>query len=183
MKTKTRLFTAILFLITTSLSSCSDQDINKSTVQTDQQVFFEVSYINQAWGKQFKGFIINKDGQIRTYDNPAKWNSTDGKTGLTLSQIQENIAGTVLSKTNVSTADLQNYTAKISSIAGSEFTKPVSGGADRGITSFYAYRYDQDKKVYTPVLLSQTGDVETYNKDKSAVDISTWLTGILAKVY
>jgi len=178
MKTKTHILIFIIFVFT-SLISCSDDDIQKSD---GQEIFFEVTYVNHAWVDQFKGFVIDKEGKIRTYENPVKWNSTDGKTGITLSQIQENISQTKLSSTSISTADLQNYIAKISSISGSEFTKPVSGGADRGITSFYAYRYDQDKQIYMPVLLSQTGDFETYNKDKSAIDISTWLTEILARV-
>ena len=179
MKSKIHVLQTILLLIITSLSACNEETIETSA---DQEVLFEVNYVNFAWGKQFKGFLIQKNGQIRTYDNPLKWNIIDGKGGLTLSQIQENISQTKLSSTRISAADLENYVGKVGLISGSEFTKPVSGGADRGITSFYTYRYDNDKQVYMPVLLSQTGDVETYNKDKSAMDISTWLTEILAKV-
>lgn len=173
------MFIAVFFLWMASLISCSDEDIQ---ISSDQEIFFEVNYVNYAWGKQFKGLIIDKDGQVRTYTNPVKWNPTDAGTEVPLSQIQENISNTVLSSANVK-SDLQNYTSKINSLTDSEYSKPISGGADRGITSFYAYRYDKEKRIYKPLLLSQTGDIETYNKDKSAVEITKWLTGVLAKVY
>jgi len=174
------MFAAIFFLLITSLTSCNEDNIQLST---DQDIFFEVSHINYAWGKQFKGFIVEKDGKIRTYTNPVKWNAANETAGLSLTQVQENISNTVVSPASISMDELKTYTSKINLITGSEFSKPQSGGADRGITSFYAYRFDLEKQIYIPVLLSQTGDMETYNKDKSAIEISAWLSGLLAKVY
>ena len=180
MKSKIHMLQPIFILIITLFSACNQETIETST---NQEILFEVNHVNFAWGKQFRGLLIDKNGQIMTYDNPVKWNLIDGKDGLTLNQIKENISNTVISKTKVSAADLQNYASKMNAMASQDFTKPVSGGADRGITSFYAYRYDADKQIYTPVLLSQIGDLETYNTDKSAVEISSWLKEILAKVF
>ena len=76
MKSKIHVLQIIFLLITTSLSACNQETIETST---DQEIFFEVNHINFAWGKQFRGFLIDKSGQIRTYDNPVKWNIIDGK--------------------------------------------------------------------------------------------------------
>jgi hypothetical protein len=177
MRSTTHRIHAIVFVIIASLSNCDQKSIEQSD---DQEIFFEVSYTNQAWVDQFKGFVIDKEGRIKTYNNPPKWYKAAEVTELKPAQITENISQTIVSPVRV--PDLKNFASKIDSIKGSEFSRPVSGGADRGITLFYAYRYDQKKQVYTPVLLSQTGNIETHRTDPSAMEISAWLTGILAKV-
>lgn len=180
MKIKLLKCAAVLLLSFFAFVGCDEGTVEGST---EQQIYFEVSYTNSAWGKQFKGFIIDRDGQIRLYENPAKWNQVNGKNGLTLGQIKENILNTTRASTSIPAADLKNYISKSITIGDSAFSKPVSGGADRGITSFYVYHYDKETQVYKSVLINQTGDIETFNKDKSAVEVSTWLSTVLAQVY
>ena len=180
MKIKLLKFSAILFISLFAFVGCDEGTVEGST---EQQIYFEVSYSNSAWGKQFKGFIIDRDGQIRLYEKPAKWNQASGKTGLTSDQIKENLLNTTLASTSIAVVDLKNYVSKSITISDSAFSKPISGGADRGITSYYIYTYDKETQVYKSVLISQTGDIETYNKDKSAIEVSTWLSTVVDQVY
>ena len=170
----------LILTLASSLGACSD---DSGQIATKQNIYFEVTYINFAWGKQFKGILIDKDGKIRTYDKPAKWNTASEKTELSVTQMEENVANTTLSVKTVSTTELKENIGKINAIAAGNFSKPVNGGADRGTTSFFAYRYDEARSVYIPVLLGETGDLEVSSMDKSSIEISAWLNGILAKVY
>jgi hypothetical protein len=176
-----RAVTLILFyLLSIVAMGCSDGDVLPAD---EQEVYFEVTYSNQAWGKQFKGMLIDKDGKIRKYDLPAKWNVNDGKSGLTLVQMRENVANTTLSTETISVQDLKGNVDKISKLTETNITKAVSGGADRGSTVYYAYRYDASKQVYMPVFLQETGDWESYNKDAGAVQLSSWLASVLDSVF
>ncbi len=170
----------LILTLAFSLGACSD---DSEQIATGQNIYFEVNYVNFAWGKQFKGILIDKDGKIRTYDKPTKWNIVSEKTELSVSQMEENIASATLSEKTVSLSELKENIARISTIVPGNFSKPVNGGADRGTTSFFAYRYDEARSVYIPVLLGETGDLEVSSMDKSSTEISAWLNGILAKVY
>jgi hypothetical protein len=97
--------------------------------------------------------------------------------------MEENLSNATLSSVEASKEDIENLASKIPSLSDLSYTKPVSLGADQGATSFYAYKYDAQKMTFKPVLLSQTGDWQTYNKDKSAIEISTWLAGISKDVF
>ena len=163
-----------------SVVACSD---DSEGLTTGQNVYFEVSYTNLAWGKQFKGILIDKDGKIRIYDKPAKWNTASEKAELSVAQMDENIANTSLSDKTVSATELKENIAKINAIVPGNFSKPVNGGADRGTTSFFAYRFDASRSVYVPVLLGETGDLEISSLDKSSIEIAAWLNAILVKIY
>jgi len=172
------LFQLILMIM---LAGCSDD----TTVQEPkgQEIYFEVVYTNSAWGKQFKGLLIDKDGKLHTYDKPAKWNITDGKAGISETQMKENITYTTLSDKTVSRQDLSDNVAKVNAIKGAEFSKPIRVGADMGTTSYYAYQFDANDLIYKPVLLSYTGDTESHNTDSSAIAVSAWLKTVLDLVY
>ena len=66
-----RIIPILFFTLLAALSvSCSD-DVE---IANEQEVYFEIHYVNQAWGNQFKGILISKDGRVRTYDKPGNWN-------------------------------------------------------------------------------------------------------------
>ncbi|WP_221390049.1 hypothetical protein [Dyadobacter sp. NIV53] len=177
MKTKTIYLPFLLLII---FSGCIEDNI---TVADEPEVYFEVAHSNYAWNTTREGFVIDKDGNIRTYENPARWNVADSTRGmLTTSEIKENIAKTVMTDKKVDASILKNYAEKIPAISTSEYTKPASGGNDQGITSYYAYRFDRKKQVYVSILLNETGDWERQNKDQAAIEISGWLSGIKSGV-
>ena len=52
------------------LPACSNEEF---PVPDDQEIFFEVNYVNYAWGFQNDGFLIDKMGRVRTFDKPKEW--------------------------------------------------------------------------------------------------------------
>ncbi|GGM90794.1 hypothetical protein GCM10010967_24840 [Dyadobacter beijingensis] len=159
--------------------SCSD-DV---TLANEQEVYFEVHYSNQAWGKQFRGFLIDKEGQVRTYDMPAGWNDADVKPTFTKDEMEGNLSKTKISSTKIASAELDKNISAAQKITGDNFSKPVNGGADMGLVRFYAYSYDANNRTYRSVLLRQTGDVIINNLDTNAKEVADWLTKVVDDVY
>ncbi|KQS27102.1 hypothetical protein ASG33_21470 [Dyadobacter sp. Leaf189] len=170
---------ALLFAFTTT-TGCDDQDTG---TKKTQEVFFEVTYINNAWGHQFKGFLIDKNGKIQTFDNPTQWIIADPQDGLTMQQFVENLAKTKESSVQVSVGELEQYAAKIGSLGNANFSKPVPVSVDGGITTYTAYQLSADRQRYLPVLLMQTGDLEIHNLNPAAQETAVWLAGLAEKVY
>lgn len=169
----------VLSILASLCVSCSDDVV----VANEQEVYFEIHYTNQAWGNQFKGFLIDKDGQVRTYDKPASWNDVALKSTISKPEMEANIAQATVAATKIAVADLDKYIGASRKVTGDSFSKPVNGGADLGLTRFYAYTYDADKKTYSAVLLRQIGNVIIHNQDANAEDVADWLTEVMDEVY
>jgi hypothetical protein len=179
MKTRSLLSGAYICLLILLFSGCSN-DIDLSN---EQEVFFEVNYANNAWTYQFKGFLIDKEGRIRTYDLPAKWVNVAGGTTITVDELDANLSKTAFSSHSVPITELNKYKSEAAQVTDADFTKPENVGADMGGTSYLMYKYDPSRKVYKAILLKQTGDVVIYNKDSKAKEIGDWLTQITDQVY
>ncbi len=183
MKNRRRYFS---FIFLATLAGCVDHEIDTKQVAAtqNQDIYFEVSYTNSAWGKnRYEGFVVDQDGRIRTYENPASWHKPiDNQTSLTSAEIKENLKETTLTDVQISATALKSYVDKIPSITTTEFSKRVPNGNDMGQTKFYAYRFDTKAGTYTPILLNETGDWKMQNKDKTAIEISTWLETLQTEV-
>lgn len=161
------------------LWACSDD----TPVSDPQQVYFQVNYANQAWGRQFKGFLIDNEGRILTYDKPAKWNDAEVAVTITTEQMEANLAQTTVAGQRIAPADLERYVGEARQINDSAFSNPVQGGADQGQTRFYSYRYDAATRTYSAVLLRQIGNVTIHNTDPNAEKIADWLARVVEDVY
>jgi hypothetical protein len=159
--------------------SCSDDVV----VTNGQEVYFEIHYTNQAWGNQFKGFLIDKEGQVRTYDKPASWNDIERSPALTGEQMEANMSQTTVTTIKIDATEFEKHIDSSRKITGDSFSKPVNGGADLGLTRFYSYAYNADAKTYTATLLRQTGDVIINNQDPRAKEVADWLAKVMDEVY
>ncbi|PMD98343.1 hypothetical protein BWI97_04065 [Siphonobacter sp. BAB-5405] len=147
-------------------------------VRISQAVLFEVTYTNQAWGKQQKGFLIDRSGNIQVFQNPSRWNWAEPNKGLTVSEVQENMEQTTPMGEPISAVVLQTYASKINALDAEHFSKRTNRGNDQGSRQYYAYRYDAEKQMYWPILLQETGDWETKNTDAAAEELTTWLMSV-----
>lgn len=179
MKPGISIFYIILIMAISFSIGCEEKDLG---IEPDRKVVFEVNYANSAWFKQFRGFFIDRNGMVRTYDNPVNWIAVSDSSGISASQVEENLSHTSESRSTVPVQLLEEYLTKADNIS-SAYTKPAKRGADHGIISYYAYLYDSKKQTYTPILLGQTGDIEIFNTDKNAAEILEWLSGVYQRVY
>lgn len=173
-------YVGIWILLLAALVNCSDDEVLNPG---EQQVFFQVSHTNEAWGEQNKGFLIDRDGQVRLYDNPDTWNPVDVRSGLTRQQMTENLASTAIASRKINAGDLRSYFLAIAAIKEENFTPRRNQGNDRGTTYYYAFVYDAKQEIYQPVLLAEAGDWETHNQDESAMKITSWLMQIEEGLY
>lgn len=173
-------------VILAAFTGCVGQEIdsNKFSATPEQEIYFEVSYKNSAWEKgRHEGFVVDHDGKIRTYTNPASWHKPiDDQTSLTSAEIKESLKETTLTNVQISATALKSYVDKIPSITSTEFSKRVPNGNDMGQTKFYAYQFDTKAGTYIPILLSETGDWKMQNKDKIAIEITAWLETLQTEV-
>lgn len=146
------------------LLSCSN-NITESVLDDvlGQKIFFEVEYINGAWGYMHRGLSIVDSGDIYSYqyDPSAKpenmWKTNqDG-----VYSEQKLIEKFDHQKMFVRTIEKEELVHLISLISGANkgnLSDPVSKGNDFGIWSFKTYIYDNVVKEYTEVVLRIDGD-------------------------
>jgi hypothetical protein len=177
---KTRPFLSTLFCIAlvACCLGCSDDEV---PISDEQEILFEVNYVNYAWGYQNNGILIDKQGRIRTYDKPKDWKFA-ALGPLTVAEMDENLSKTTISKVTIPPAELAQYVNLLKKVSDDDFSNPVNRGADMGGSSFYIYHFDPGSKVYTTVLLQSTGDMDTFNLDPDAKKISEWLLKVIQEV-
>lgn len=174
MKTRSFLFTLCMIAAVMLLPGCSDEEF---PVPDDQEVFFEVNYVNYAWGFQNNGFLIDKMGRVRTFDKPKDWKFAEPGP-LTTAEMDERLAKTTVAKYTVPANELAQYIKKMKRVSDKDFTELSNRGADMGARGYYVYRYDSGSKMYHAVLLQSVGDNEIYNKDSDAKEIAEWLVKV-----
>lgn len=178
MKTRSFLIALCLLFAALMLPACSGDEI---TVSDEQEIFFEVNYVNYAWGFQNNGFLIDKSGRVHTFDKPKDWKFA-GSGPITLAEMDARLSKTTIANYTVPAGELGQYIDKLKRVSDKEFTDPVNAGADMGASAYYVYRYDASTKTYNAVLLQSVGDNNVYNKDSDAKEIAEWLVKVRQKL-
>jgi hypothetical protein len=143
-----------------------------------QKLLFELSYINNAWTYQHKGFIIDNEGNILTYDNPDKWNFPDDDRLLTEEQVDENLSMCNTSGEKISATELRKFTNYIDNIASSKVTAPKNRGADMGSRGYYCYLFSEATSTYKEFIIKMEGDWECENLNFYSKRIADWMNDI-----
>lgn len=141
---------------------------------SEQPVYFEYIYMNQAWGYQHSGWLLDKQGNINYYNLPGNWRFA-GEDGISLEDLNYNLsqADTVIG--SIDSETLNEKIQLIEDVIDGEITTPVHTACDAGGAALYAYYYDPGKKLYQPVFLAQSGDFESHNTSTAAVELTAWL--------
>jgi hypothetical protein len=141
----------------------------------DQPVYFEYHYTNHAWGYHENGWIIDREGNIRSFNLPVDFRSPDSTGYLTIGDLEHNLALTDSIVGNVDEAELEQYIEYIPAAAEGEIGKSKSIAADAGASVLSCYFYDKQKDVYKYVFLAQSGDWEQFNLSPEAEILVDWL--------
>jgi hypothetical protein len=158
----------------------------KNYVISDKQaIFFQLEYINHAWGFQHNGFIIDNEGSILTYTNPIGWNFPDKDYCLSENQVIQNIGKCIKSDKKISIEDLQKYTNLINNIASSKVSAQKNVSADAGSLEFICYQLSESDKIYKGYIIKKEGDYTCENLNFYSKKVTSWLRDInnsLAKI-
>jgi hypothetical protein len=150
------------------------------TINPDQKILFEVSYVNYAWVYVNQGYIIDNEGNILTFNNPENWHFPDNTHSLTSQQVEENLSKCIKTGKKVPLEELKKYSNYIDNLAASKISSPVSRGADMGAHGYYCFQYSPSGSTYKCVTLKVTGDWESENINFYTKKVVDWLSSINA---
>lgn len=148
-----------------------------------QEVLFEVSYINFAWGEQASVFYVKSDGTVKYHNGKPKYFSENSKGQLTEVELKENLALASTTKKQIATTELDKYSALIANLKEESFSKKTQVGADMGAYTYKAYQFSETEKVYRAIKLAEEGDWTSYNLDPNAKILTEWLKSLQTEVY
>ncbi len=154
------------------MASCEKAEYN---APEDQPVYFEYHYINHAWGFQEHGWLIDKEGNIRSFNKPE--NFVQGLKGayLSLEDLEHNLGLTDSIIGNVEHKVLEKYINYIPAASEGAIGKSKSIAADAGSSVLSCYMYDPDMDAYQYVFLAESGDWEQFNLSAEAEKLVDWL--------
>ena len=172
-------FVGLVFLSLT----CEKEEAIVAPKANSQEVLFEVSYINFAWGEQASVFYVKSDGTVKLQNGKPRYLSDELKGQLTEVQIKENLALATSTKKQIATTELTKYSALIGDLKKESFSKRIQNGADMGAYTYTAYQFSETEKVYNAIKLAEEGDWSSYNLDPNAKVITAWLKSLQNEVY
>jgi hypothetical protein len=172
-------FVGLVFLSLT----CEKEEDAVTPKASGQEVFFEVTYINFAWGEQASVFYVKSDGTVKYQKGKPIHFSENSKGQLTESELKENLALATINKKQIPTAELNKYSAMINDLKSVSFSKKIQAGADMGAYTYTAYQFSETEKVYRAIKLAEEGDWTSYNLDPNAKVITEWLKSLQTEVY
>jgi hypothetical protein len=143
-----------------------------------QRILFQYEYVNSAWGDQHHGFLIDNEGNVLTYNNPAVWHFPDTDLIISNSHADENIASCTYSGKRIPAEELLKFSNYIENIASSKVTAPKNTAADAGTTQFICYLFSEDSGVYKGTLIKMEGDYTCENLNFYSKKVTSWMKEI-----
>ena len=140
-----------------------------------QEVIFESHYINHAWGYQNSGFIIDSEGNLRTFNLPEEWNHPDSEGYISREAMEQNLACLGEATCTVSRYDMNYYAEKLFRARDGKITDPEHTAYDAGVRTFGGYLYEPLKNRYRYVFIYQWGDFTRENTAREAEMIREWM--------
>ncbi len=137
--------------------------------QYTQKILFQSGYYNFAWGKQCHGWIIDNSGNVISFD---KCEDVEGN----FNNLKDNVILTIDKQ------ELCNKYKLLESAAKGKLSEERFAGADMGQFTFEGYYENEKTGEVKTVLLNNQGDVQEYNLDPDAIELTKWLEEINTKV-
>ncbi|MBI3775734.1 MAG: hypothetical protein HY273_09315 [Gammaproteobacteria bacterium] len=143
---------------------------------------FDVYEENYSWGHTLRGFVIERDGRVRTYDHSdERWLPTQDRAGrIAETDLADKFYGSKVRLTLP--ADAVRAKAKLLPYAAHGTITRFSQARDRGRFGFVGYIYDPDRTSYRAVVVGADGDWLETNSSPEAQELLTWLNEVKEKV-
>jgi hypothetical protein len=134
-----------------------------------QEYLFEISYLNFAWGYLHLGLVIDRNGDIWSYDvsdlDPRFEDPADGI--YTQEQLDFKFGHERRYLETIGEDRLARMYFLIEPASEGELSDPVNRGHDAGAMSYLGYLYDEETGLYHRVLFYQGGDFEVENTSEA----------------
>lgn len=136
---------------------------------------FDVYEENYSWGHTLRGFFIDRDGNVSSYDHSGdRWVPNPNRSGriddVDLAEKFEGAKPVV----NVGAETVLQKARLIDHAAHGAVTK-FNQSRDRGRFAYVAYMYDPDRRNYRTVVLGADGDWLETNASPAAQELLAWL--------
>lgn len=171
------LLTLMLLLLIT-LSACDEDLKSDYEAPEDQAVLFEYRYINHAWGYAENGWLIDSEGNMRSFSLPENFRIPDSTGYISQEDLDYNLSQCTSIIGNVEEEDLDYYSGLISGASDGKIGEPENIAADAGSAVLACYKYDPDKDMYQYISLAASGDWQQANNAPEAEILVEWLREI-----
>jgi hypothetical protein len=148
---------------------------NKNKFDSIPHGYYTMEYYNWAWGYSHSGWIIDKGGDVMSFNLPDSWQNIDSTGHISEADLIENISNCDSKTNEISKSTLYKYNKLIDQAADGTISEPVNVGNDAGGTGLYCYQYNADLGLYKRVLLDVEGDWRYHNESSQAKTITKWL--------
>jgi hypothetical protein len=152
-----------------------------------QEIVFERSYVNHAWGYSHSSLLIDRSGRIHAYSyravpnwNGEGWIFPDANGYISENGMNGNLEKTRLSETRIDSVELHRYVSLIASVTDGDYSEHAQG-ADMGASTNTCFLYDDKTRTYKSIDLGQRGDWVRINNSAAAKTIDAWLNTIQAE--
>lgn len=164
---------SFLLLIPILLTSCEKKD--ELFPNANQQILFQVDYVNYAWGYSHNGIVIDSSGNVRYFKFPQKWHYSDTASYLTESDMNENFQQLDTVFITLDKNTVLKYFGMLKNVSEGQLSKPYNRMFDAGETTYSGYIFNSNAKIYKHVLVKKHGDWSIDNNSAEAEDIFNWL--------
>ncbi len=143
---------------------------------------FDVYEENHSWGHTLRGFVIQRDGRVLTYDRGnQRWAPTHNRSGrLAEADLANKFHGSKIRLTLP--ADAVRAKAQLLPAAVRGSITRVGQSNDRGRFAYVGYIYDPDRINYRAVVIGADGDWLETNTAPAAQELLKWLVEVKEKM-
>jgi len=159
----------VLLIILMLLGGC------EKLLDNNPEALFLCQYINHAWGYRNSGYLIDREGNVRLFELPEKWNYPNESGYLTVDEMNENLQQTVETSCIVRKGDMAYFASKLRAALSGKTSEREHTACDMGSTSYGGYIYEPEKNMYKYVFIRQTGDFSCENMSREADVIYEWM--------
>ncbi|MCP4568493.1 MAG: hypothetical protein GY841_13025 [FCB group bacterium] len=141
----------------------------------EQKYLFDVTFINFAWGYTCRGFYIDNEGVVRSFDHShEQWHPASDE-GYTEAELADKYFYNNQQIGGVYKTILNAKFDLVDEAAEGPLSPRVNVCYDAGGVSFKAYQYDAVAELYRPVLLYTAGSWAQKNFAPEAIALLEWL--------
>ncbi len=143
---------------------------------------FDVYEENYSWGHTLRGFFIDRDGNVSSYDHSGdRWVPSQNRAGrIDDVDLAEKFDG---SKPVINVgAETVLRKAELIDPAAHGALKKYNQSRDRGRFAYVAYLYDPDRRNYRTIVLGADGDWLETNESPAAQELLEWLKTVKERV-